>query len=289
LVYPIKTPCDTVVSVSTLLDRLVDDAAIFPPGNAPLDVAIRDHASHRASAYASMVGPLLVRDGDVARLPALSDGPLEIGVIATGGPRGLGQSIAALHDFPHLTVTAFELPLPPGDPASAAKDLVLALAGSDDVTVSVELPRPGAYVSDAWLAAADEIAAAGFQAKFRTGGVEAAAYPDEQELAAVLSALLHHRLKLTAGLHRAARNTQPGTGFEQHGFVNIMVAVHRLHSGATVDDVAEVLAERDGSALAGEVRSWSDDDAATVRRTFRGFGCCGVTEPYEDLVELGLA
>ncbi len=277
-----------MVNVSTLLDRLVDDAAIFPPGNAPLDVAIRDHASHRASAYASMVGPLLVRDVDVARVPALAEGPLEIGVIATAGARGLGQAVATLHDFPHITVVAFELPLPPGDPVAAAKDLVLALAGSDDITVSVELPRPGAYVSDSWLAAADEIAAAGFQAKFRTGGVEAAAYPDEQEVAAVLSALLHHRLKLTAGLHRAVRNTQPGTGFEQHGFLNIMVAVHRLHSGATVDDAAEVLATRDGEALADVVRTWSDEDAATVRRTFCSFGCCGVTEPYEDLVELGL-
>ena len=199
-----------------------------------------------------------------------------------------GRRWPTLHDFPHVTVVAFELPLPPGEPVAAAEDLVLALAGSDDITVSVELPRPGAYVSDAWLAAADEIAAAGFQAKLRTGGVEAAAYPNEQELAAVLSALLHHRLKLTAGLHRAVRNTQPGTGFEQHGFLNIMVAVHRLHFGATVDDAAEVLADRDGGALADVVRAWSDEDAATVRRTFCSFGCCGVTEPYEDLVELGL-
>ena len=275
-------------NVSTLLDRLVDDAAIFPPGNAPLDVAIRDHASHRASAYAALVGPLLVRDVDVARLVDLAEGPLRIGVIGTYGPVGLEQAIATLHDFPHLRVVAFELPLPAGEPVSAAKDLVLALAGSDDVTVSVELPRPGAYVSDAWLAAADEIAAAGFQAKFRTGGVDAAAYPDEQELAAVLSALLHHRLKLTAGLHRAVRNTHPGTGFEQHGFLNIMVAVHRLHSGATVDDAAEVLADRDGGGLAEAVRAWSDDDAATVRRTFCSFGSCSVIEPYEDLVDLGV-
>lgn len=275
-------------NVSTLLDRLVDDAAIFPPGNAPLDVAIRDHASHRASAYASMVGPLLVRDNDVAEVVDLAEGPLEIGVIGTTGPIGLEQAIATLHDFPHVRVVAFELPLPSGDPASAAKDLVLALAGSDDVTVSVELPRPGAYVSDAWLAAADEIAAAGFQAKFRTGGVESAAYPDEQELAAVFSALLHHRLKLTAGLHRAVRNTQPATGFEQHGFLNIMVAVHRLHSGATVDDAAEVLADRDGRALAEVVRAWSEEEAATVRRTFCSFGSCSVIEPYEDLVDLGV-
>ena len=275
-------------SVSTLLDRLIDDAAIFPPGNAPLDVAIRDHASHRTSAYAAMVGPLLVRDVNVAQVVDLAEGPLEIGVIGTSGPLGLEQALATLHDFPHIRVVAFELPLPSGDPVSTAKDLVLALAGSDDFTVSVELPRPGAYVSDAWLAAADEIAAAGFQAKFRTGGEEAAAYPDELELAAVLSALLHHRLKLTAGLHRAIRNTQPGTGFEQHGFLNIMVAVHRLHSGATVDEAAEVLADRDGSRMAEVVGAWNDDDAAAVRRTFCSFGSCSIIEPYEDLVDLGL-
>ena len=266
---------------------LTDDAAIFPPGNAPLDVAVHEHAGHKASAYASQVGPLLVRDTDVARLPELVHEPLEIGVIATAGPAGLEQAVATLHDFPHLRVVAFELPLPAGDLA-ATTDLVSALKGSDGITASVELPRTGAYVPDAWIAAADEIAAAGCQVKFRTGGVEPAAYPGEQELSQVLAALVPRRFKLTAGLHRAVRNTQPGTGFEQHGFLNIMVAVHRLLSGATVDDAAGVLGVRDGGVLAAEVRRWSEEDGVAVRRTFRGFGCCGVTEPYEDLVELGL-
>ena len=278
-----------MVHVSTLFDRLVDDAAIFPPGNAPLDVAIREHASHRAGPYASMVGPLLVRDVDVAGVPALAEGPLEIGVIATAGARGLGQAIATLHDYPHLVVVAFELPVVANpDLVAAARQLVAELTGTNGVTVSVELPRPGAYVSDDWLAAVDEIAAAGFQAKFRTGGVDAAAHPTEQELAVVLDALVPRRFKLTAGLHHAVRNTQAGTGLEQHGFLNIMVAVHRLLSGATVDDAADVLASRDGAALAAEVRPWADAEAVAVRRTFRGFGCCGVTEPYEDLMELGL-
>ncbi len=274
--------------VSTLFDRLVDDAAIFPPGNAPLDVAIREHAGHRTSAYASLIGPLLVRDVDVARVPELTGDRLDLGVIATAGPRGLAQAIASLHDFPHLRVVAFEIPLPPGDPASSARDLVAALTDSYGITISVELPRPGAYVSDAWLAAVDEIAGAGFHAKFRTGGVEASAHPDEQELAMVLAALVPRRFKLTAGLHRAVRNTQAGTGLEQHGFLNIMVAVHRLVHGATVDEAAEVLAIRDGDELAAVVRTWTDEDVAAVRRTFRGFGCCGVTEPYEDLLDLGL-
>jgi hypothetical protein len=264
-----------VGDVSTLLDRLIDDAATFPPGDAPLDVAVRDHQQLRASAYASLIGPLLVRDVDAVRLAGLTDQPLEIGVIVTSGSEGLDQALA---HSPWITVAAVE-----------ARELTDSLRSlPDGITVSVELPRPGADLPAEWIAAADEIAAAGFQAKFRTGGVTVDAYPDEAELAAVLGALVHGRFKLTAGLHRAVRNTQPGTGFEQHGFVNVMVAVHRLLSGAAIDEVAGVLAERDGPALAAIVRSWTDEDAVAVRRTFRGFGSCSITEPYADLVELGL-
>ena len=267
---------------------LVDDAAMFPPGNAPLAVSIREHASHQASAYASMVGPLLVRDVHVTGLIDLAEEPLEIGVIGTTGPLGLERAIASLHDFPHIRVVAFEVPLPSSDLVPAAKTLVAALEGSNGITVSVELPRAQAGPDAEWIKAADVVTGAGFQAKFRTGGTEASAYPTEQELAAVLGALSLRPFKLTAGLHRAVRNTQPGTGFEQHGFLNIMVAVHRLLSGATVEDVVPILQSRDGAALAAFIGSWGDADLAAVRRVFRGFGCCGVTEPYEDLVDLGV-
>jgi hypothetical protein len=50
-----------------------------------------------------------------------------------------------------------------------------------------------------------------------------------------------------------------------------------------------VLRSRDGQVLADLVRSWSEDEAATVRRVFRGFGSCSVTEPFADLTDLGLA
>jgi hypothetical protein len=265
-----------VGDVSTLLDRLIDDAAIFPPGDAPLGVAVRDHQQLRASEYAPLIGPLLVRDVDVAPLAGLTDQSLEIGVIVTSGPESLDRALA---QSPWVTVAAVE-----------ARELTDSLTSlPDGVTVSVELPRPGTDLPAEWIAAVDEIAAAGYQAKFRTGGVVAEAHPGEDELAAVLGVLSRHRFKLTAGLHRAVRNTQTGTGFEQHGFLNVLVAVHRLLSGATVDEAAGVLAERDGPALAAIVRSWTDEDAVAVRRTFRGFGSCSITEPYADLVDLGLA
>ena len=39
---------------------LVDDAAVFPPGNAALPDAVAAHREHRAAWYADLVGPLLV-------------------------------------------------------------------------------------------------------------------------------------------------------------------------------------------------------------------------------------
>ncbi|MDJ0429161.1 hypothetical protein QNA19_24815, partial [Rhodococcus fascians] len=56
-----------------------------------------------------------------------------------------------------------------------------------------------------------------FAAKFRTGGVVAEAYPDEDELASALATVIASGVpfKATAGLHHAVRNTDPHTGFEQ--------------------------------------------------------------------------
>lgn len=268
----------TDVSTHAVLHRLIDDAAIFPPGNAELGQAVLDHQRHRSSAYAALVGPLLVRDVDVSRLPA---GPLAIGVIATAD----GDLESALS---HAGVEAVEIPVTGDDLPLAVKQVLSRLTVvPDGVTVSVELPRA---VSAAWIAAADEISAAGFQVKLRTGGVVASAHPDEDELASLLEPLVarRHRVKLTAGLHRAVRNTQPGTGFEQHGFVNVLVAVHRLLGGASASQAAEVLRSRDGRVLADVVLGWSDEDSTAVRETFRGFGSCSIAEPYADLMELGL-
>src|SRR5690606_6428332 len=49
--------CSTVPRMSTtpaprsLFDRLVDDAAVFPPGNAPVPVAWSEHLALRAGGY----------------------------------------------------------------------------------------------------------------------------------------------------------------------------------------------------------------------------------------------
>jgi hypothetical protein len=130
----------------------------------------------------------------------------------------------------------------------------------------------------------------GFRAKLRTGGVRAEFYPDEAELAASIAALVAAGLKFkaTAGLHHAVRNTDPRTGFEQHGFLNLLLATEALLGGGTEQDARQLLAMREGRDVAVQVLALGDARVAAARAAFSSFGTCSITEPLEDLVRLGL-
>src|SRR6476469_4784606 len=88
-----------------LFDRLVDDAAVYPPGLSPLDVAVREHLDRRTGPYADHIGPLLVpatSAGELATLatadPRTAELPLEVGlVVRPGAPvQPLVEALAAL-------------------------------------------------------------------------------------------------------------------------------------------------------------------------------------------------
>ena len=83
------------------------------------------------------------------------------------------------------------------------------------------------------------------------------------------------------------RHRDEETGFEHHGFLNVLLATRASLDGGTPDDVAQVLEQTDGAALA-ERLSADPDEAARTRRWFTSFGSCSVLEAHEDLVELGL-
>ncbi|MEP6761812.1 MAG: hypothetical protein ABJA93_10680, partial [Sporichthyaceae bacterium] len=132
---------------------------------------------------------------------------------------------------------------------------------------------------------------AGWQAaKYRTGGTTADTFPSEQALADFLVATVERGLpfKLTAGLHHVVRQTDPDTGFEQHGVLNVMVGTADALAREDLDIVVASLAERDVSRLVERVRSWSELDCLAIRGSFRSFGCCAVTEPILELDALGL-
>ena len=254
---------------------LVDDAAIFPPGDASLPDAVTAYRQRGEEWYADLVGPLVVKDTDLGDVPA--DVPLS--VVLAGGA-GAVEGVAGLVARKGLTLAAIEAAVRDlDDPAGNVRRYDAAVRSTGlDVPIHIELPGPA---GPQWLAAADEVAACAFRLKLRVGHVDPDLIPESTTVAAWIEAALDRELefKATAGLHRAVRHDPEGGG--AHGFLNLLAATRLLLDGAGRDEAVQALDERDGASLAaielGSIRTW-----------FTSFGSCSVTEPLDDLIALGL-
>ncbi|SNR59180.1 hypothetical protein [Blastococcus mobilis] len=278
----------TALDVPPLLRGLCDDAAIFPPGNLPLDRAVPAHREHRAAGHAGLVGAFVL---DADRLPQLAGlvagrpgGSLDV-ALTVADPASAAAALSVAEGIAAVRVVGLEVAVPAGLAVGEVVPVLdAAVDGRRGVTVFVELPRDERRPD---LVRA--LAGTGLLAKLRTGGVRAELYPGEEELARAVVATARAGLpfKATAGLHHALRNTDPRTGFEQHGFLNVLTAVDAALSGADVDDVEQLLAERDPDVVTGRIRA-AAGRAPRVREQFRSFGTCSIAEPRDELVALGL-
>jgi hypothetical protein len=267
---------------------LCDDAAVFPPGSMPLPEAVPAHLRHRRSPYAALVGSFIVAAPALEELRTLlrdETGPaFDLVVTLPAGPGQLPGAASAAAGLP-VGLAGVEVAVPPG---LTTAELLTALdrAAPAGVPVFVEVPRDERRPE---IIAA--LPATPYRAKFRTGGVKAELHPDEAELAAAIKAVVDAGVpfKATAGLHHAVRNTDPDTGFEQHGFLNILLAVDAALGGAGEEELAAILARRDGTAVAAGITDLDGSRAEAVRARFLSFGTCSITDPLTDLAALGLA
>ncbi|GAB3064706.1 hypothetical protein [Pedococcus soli] len=264
-----------------LFARLVDDAAVFPPGNAPLDEAVRLHRFHRAAAYAWLVGPLLVPVSSataleqVAAASASAVSPvLEVALVARPGvtTREVEQAVALLSAAGGVTAVGVEMAW---SPQWREADL-------DGLPVTLEVPR-GPEQARALDDLGTALGEGTVQAKFRTGATPTWAWPDEDELAGFVRAAVERGVpfKLTGGLHHLVRGAR--SEGEQHGLLNVLLAVHAAVTGGPPDDVTDALRERDTDTLVERTALLDADGAAALRRTFTAYGCCEVTDPIGEL------
>lgn len=276
-----------------LFAGLVDDAAVFPPGNASVPDAVRRHRQHRAAWYGTLIGPLVVPDTELAAVSRAATSnaaePVDVSVVVSGGAGGLPA--LGRRTLPGIRVVAAEIGLRDLDDLPGNAQRVVAAAqelDSDEVTVYVEFP-----FQHGWIKAMEVVEAGGLLGKLRTGGLEPDAYPTADQLAEQLSALVEADLpfKATAGLHRAWPNqvvNPAGQTLSQHGFVTLLMAIEALVDGVGTDQAAALLRLDDPGRIFTAMDGWDEAAVARVRRRLRSFGCCGVTEPVDDLVTLGL-
>ncbi len=269
-------------TLSAAWSGLVDDAAVFPPGDAPLPDAVESFVSRRDAWYADLVGSFVVTDRQV---PEVGE-PLPLAIVITGGAGAIEGPLRLAsrggHDVAGVEIALRDL----DDLAGNAQRVATATEACGLLPEQVYVELPHVPDSGSWLRAADAVAEAGLRLKFRTGGLEEHLFPASHALARWIDAALDREtpFKCTAGLHNAVRHTG-ADGFEHHGFLNVLVATVRAFDGASTEEVVALLDDRDADSVAAAAR---DEALARARRWFTSFGSCSVTEPLDDLLALGL-
>ena len=264
-----------------LLERLIDDAGLFPPARKAMERAVADHRAARESEHAWLLGRFLCPASRLDELAAAGPDPdWRLGAVVDGPDWRAALGAIAAYGGPG-TIDAVELKLP-AEPVGTVLD-----AAPRGVDVFVEVPTDDAR---AMVTALEDLAADGRAgAKIRCGGVTADAFPPDEAVARFVTECrrLGLRFKATAGLHHPFRTPDEAIGVLQHGFVNLLAATAAIEA-----DTTKVIAEQDPRAfeLAGDAIGWrgSFGDAAEARASFTGQGSCSFSEPVADLLEHGL-
>ncbi len=280
-----------------LLRGLLDDASLFPPASLTMPAAVAAHRRHLAAWYGPLCGPFVCAETRLAdlrtALTTANSTAIDISLVVTGGAKAVTAALDDVAADPRIRLRAVEVPAAKdGDPAQAVTAVVTALDTTPLAAAAgyVEIPLRALAdpaTADSLLAITDTH---GYRPKLRTGGITAEAFPDESTLASCLVAIIDRRtpFKCTAGLHHAIRHTAADTGFEHHGFLNVLLAVAAASRGASAEEVADLLAQRDGPTVAAQIARLDDDAIADSRYLFISFGTCSTDEPVADLVALGL-
>ena len=254
-------------TLAAVVERLFDDASLFPPARLPMAAALAAHLRLRQGPLAPTVGPFLYPASRFDELEAcLSSGlprPPELGVIAYGGDAPWG----VIYATPGIVQVEAPQSARPPEPPRGVRRYVEVAPHSDAATL---------------VAGLDEVAATGARAKVRCGGLTPEDVPSCDWLATALAACAERgiALKATAGLHHPFRSTGPDG--PRHGLVNLLAAAGAAHAGADAATLSEILAvEGDGTpALLERVEG--------ARELLASVGTCSIDETVEGLTARGL-
>ena len=320
-------------TLRALLEHVIDYAGLFPPAKLPLEQAVRDYFSYRASPQSWMLGGFVCGAAQLGELAqALSrrgPAPQDLVCCVIGSPAGsLAEAAGTLRgDLERMrgfsramgvpvndrTRLPLEFRLPPDwTPDSSgipilfdeinrtATELEVALG-----TVYLEAPLDERVVDvaqsvNSFLWRTNGV----FGLKFRTGGLDAVAYPSCEALARGMAACRDNGLiyKLTAGLHQPLRHEEGALGTGEaatmaHGFLNVLVAavLAGTHRKLPQRDIQAILEERSAESFVFSATKlqWRDHMATlqqirSARETgLVSFGSCSFDEPLEGLRGLG--
>jgi hypothetical protein len=265
--------------------ELFDDAALFPPRRALPVEAVTEHREWMGAEHANLVGPLVTSD---VRWPAVRDllEPQDSFSLSLVLTRGMTSLAGLRSDLAGVAVSLRQVEVP----VSTSDEITELLhewvnVGTGGAHLYVEVPL--ALVTPR---VCQQLTEAGARLKMRTGGLVADAFPSELELARALVVGVEAGVafKLTAGLHHAIRYRDMTTGFEHHGFLNVLLATSAALRHSDISGVATMLGLEHPSTIISALLSLDADLVRQVRGLFTSFGTCSIEDPVDDLAGLSL-
>lgn len=285
-----------------LLSGIVDYAGLFPPAALDMAAAVRNYASYQRDRDAWMLGRFVVpvaRLGELTtQLDAIEPQPVAEWPLSALLGDDIEGDLAAVRAFNdreagRARVDSLEGRLSTPEAIGRAGDLA---AGAFLLFVEIPVDRDPAPLVDA-------SAAAGINAKVRTGGVTADAFPRASDIVRFMRRCVERRVpfKATAGLHHPLRAEYRLTYADDaprgtmYGYLNIFLAAALLPELSDAEAVA-LLEERDPAAIVvtRDAISWRgrelrSDQAGAARETIASsFGSCSFREPVDELRALSL-
>jgi len=312
-------------TIGALLTQVVDYAGLFPPAKLPLDAALNQYLRERKSSpHRWMLGRFVCPTAQLKPLATLAkehaDGPLlQIAALGKQADKSgdlleqVRSDIELIADFragwgSDAVIDVMELQLP--------KEATIAHLQSQLANVPEEFAEAGLIgflevpMSPTWTDDSADLCRALEEMhrtqphatvgmKLRCGGLTAAAFPSDAQVAGFIARCSTAKLpwKATAGLHHPRRHWDETLKVWHHGFLNVFVAgvLARIHA-LTVADIVEILADRAGEGFRFEDdrlgwRDWSataGQIAEARGHAATAFGSCSFDEPCIDLTAMGL-
>jgi hypothetical protein len=298
-------------SVRAFLSGIIDYAGLFPPAKLPLDETIRNYARYRTEAESWMLGRFVIPAARLAELEPYvhlfsSESPVPFAVLGCGGEtvtaslNGITADVEALAHFRFrhgsgALVDTYEVKLPASALPSPAADLLQAPARAlRRIGLSAVYEVPAAAPAELFRRMRG--GAAGV--KLRCGGLEPAAFPSPEQVAAVIAACHDNglALKFTAGLHHPLRHLDAGINARMHGFLNVFFAGMLAPQVPNAEGLVPILEDEEASHFVFDADGirWRDlrvplaEIVRSRREAVLSFGSCSFDEPRDDLRAMGL-
>lgn len=327
-----KSPTTASAGLQALLGKVVDYAGMFPPASLPLSRALEQYADYRSSVDRWMLARLVCSVQHLEKMRDHTDlfthPPFRFSVLPTGGEttetflEAFGRDVEAIRRFhgdhpKNVRVEQLEARLPR---SLLATDVITVrrflnaldealehgdLSGLDfflEIPLDENLRQTLPILTGAAAARNRDRTDSGhgrIGVKMRTGGTEADAFPDSEQVAVVIAGCrsVGVPFKSTAGLHHPVRHFNETVGTYMHGFLNVTAAAVLAYAhGLDERRIIDVLADHDPSQFrfTDTGMGWSDlnADVTVIDRARReglvSFGSCSFREPLDDLRNLGL-